>query len=246
MPLFDPLRPTNTWRLNGLAYTFPANLTMPPFGLVLLAATNELAFRLRYNVPTGAVFLGQYFGQLQNSGERLELQRPDVPDTNGFAYITVDEVRYNDKSPWPAAADGSGASLQRKNPAAYGNDPANWEAAIPTPGADYVAGQSPVILIQPQSQVTVLGSNATLSVTATGAPPLNYQWRFNGDPLAGQTSSSLALTSVQSAQAGSYSVIVVNASGSTASAIATLTVIRLPLILQHPADQLVRPGSNAV
>jgi len=246
VPLFDPLHPTNTWRINGLGYTFPANLTLPPFGLVLLAATNEQAFRLRYDVPAGAMFLGQYFGQLQDSGERLELQRPDVPDTNGLAYITVDEVRYNDKSPWPAAADGSGASLQRKNPAAYGNDPANWEAAIPTPGSDYVAGQSPVILVQPQSQVAVLGSNATISVTATGAPPLSYQWRFNGDPLAGQTSPDLTLTSVQLAQAGSYSVIVFNASGSTASSIASLTVLRLPLILLPPANQLVRPGSNAV
>ena len=53
--------------------------------------------------------------------ERLELQRPDVPDTNGFAYIVVDGVRYNDKEPWPPAADGSGPSLQRKVAAAYGD-----------------------------------------------------------------------------------------------------------------------------
>ena len=74
--------------------------------------------------------LGPISGVLQDSGERLELQRPDVPDTNGTPYITVDEVRYNDKAPWPAAADGSGPSLQRRSSAAYGNDPANWEAAV--------------------------------------------------------------------------------------------------------------------
>jgi hypothetical protein len=71
---------------------------------------------------------------LQNSGERLKLQRPAPPDTNGPAFITVDEVRYNDKAPWPPAADGSGASLQRLNVAAYGNDPINWNASAPTPG----------------------------------------------------------------------------------------------------------------
>jgi hypothetical protein len=47
----------------------------------------------------------------------------------------VDEVRYNDKAPWPPATDGSGPSLQRRDPQAYGDDPINWTAAAPTPGA---------------------------------------------------------------------------------------------------------------
>ena len=33
-----------------------------------------------------------------------------------------------------AEADGQGLSLQRIDLAAYGNDPANWQAADPTPG----------------------------------------------------------------------------------------------------------------
>jgi hypothetical protein len=81
--------------------------------------------------------LGAYSGGLQDSGERLKLQRPAPPDTNGPAFITMDEVRYNDKAPWPAAPDGSGASLQRLNVAAYGNDPINWTASSPTPGQSF-------------------------------------------------------------------------------------------------------------
>jgi hypothetical protein len=46
----------------------------------------------------------------------------------------VDEVRYNDKAPWPPAADGSGPSLQRIDSSAYGNDPINWASAPPSPG----------------------------------------------------------------------------------------------------------------
>lgn len=57
-------------------------------------------------------------------------------------YVTVDQVRYNDKPLWPAAADGSGASLQRRAAAAYGNDPANWEAAAPTPGAPSITADT--------------------------------------------------------------------------------------------------------
>ena len=37
--------------------------------------------------------------------------------------------------PWPVKADGQGSSLSRIDPAAYGNDPANWQAATPSPGS---------------------------------------------------------------------------------------------------------------
>src|SRR6185436_19300308 len=113
-----------------------------------------------------------------------------------------------DKIPWPPAADGSGPSLQRKNSAAYGNDPANWEAAIATPGAEFIGGQSPAIVTQPQSQTAFIGQSATFNVSATGPAPLNFQWRFNGDDLSGATSSNLVLNNVQRSHAGDYSVVV--------------------------------------
>jgi hypothetical protein len=33
-------------------------------------------------------------------------------------------------------ADGTGYSLSRINPHEYGNDPANWQTAIPSPGRE--------------------------------------------------------------------------------------------------------------
>src|SRR6185436_9401444 len=157
VPLYDPAFPTNTWRLNGLGYVFPAGLSLDPNGLLLLVPIDPAIFRTKYTIPASIPILGPYVGSLQDNGERLELQRPDLPTTNGVAFITVEEVRYNDKSPWPAAADGSGPSLQRKNSAAYGNDPANWDAAIPSPGAEFVGGQSPSIVVQPSSQSAFVG-----------------------------------------------------------------------------------------
>jgi hypothetical protein len=50
----------------------------------------------------------------------------------------IDRVVYGDVAPWPTNADGFGQSLQRWSFAAYGNDPANWSAAAPTPG--FMAG----------------------------------------------------------------------------------------------------------
>ena len=85
-------------------------------------------------MPTNVPILGPWTGSLQDSGERLQLERPDAPDTNGFGWIVVEELRYNDKAPWPPAADGSGPSLQRVSASAYADDPARWTAAGPTPG----------------------------------------------------------------------------------------------------------------
>jgi hypothetical protein len=54
---------------------------------------------------------------------------------------------------------------------------------------------------------------------------LSYQWSFNGMPLSSATSSTLALTNVQPADAGSYAVTVTNPWGSITSAVATLNVL---------------------
>ena len=84
------------------------------------------------------LILGPYAGQLQDDGENLELQKPDNPNTNGFVpYVVVEAVRYNDRAPWPPAADGSGMSLQRLRASAYGNEPPGCGHAVavrnPTP-----------------------------------------------------------------------------------------------------------------
>src|SRR5206468_4927526 len=133
-------------------------------------------------VPISVQIL-QYAGALQDSGENLELQAPDIPTTNGVPYYAVDTVRYNDRKPWPLAADGAGASLQRINPTAYGNDPINWLAAVPTPGTHALSGTPPAVTSHPISRTNGTTTTAAFSVSATGSPPLFYQWRFSGGNL---------------------------------------------------------------
>jgi len=84
---------------------------------------------------------------------------------------------------------------------------------------------APFILTQPASQTVTAGDNVTFTVQATGNPLPSYQWQFNGTDLTGETSSTLALTGVTTNQAGDYRVVITNATGSTNSAIATLTVL---------------------
>jgi sugar lactone lactonase YvrE len=99
----------------------------------------------------------------------------------------------------------------------------------------------PAIVRQPQSQWVALGSNATLSVAATGTAPLDYQWYFDGAPLQGQTNATLTLAAAYLTNAGSYDVSVTNLYGSVTSSVATLTV---SVITEQPVSQSLGAGSN--
>ncbi len=76
---------------------------------------------------------------------------------------------------------------------------------------------APTITVGPVGGVVALGGNVNLSVTANGTGSLTYQWRRNGVDIAGATAATLALTNVQSANAGVYSVAVSGAGGTRVS-----------------------------
>ena len=93
------------------------------------------------------------------------------------------------------------------------------------PGAcGWLAIDAPSIVVQPRSQASCLGQTVTLTVTATGAEPLKYQWLFNGNPMTGQTGTNLTLVNLQASDAGTYSVVVSNAVEQVTSAPVQLTV----------------------
>jgi hypothetical protein len=81
-----------------------------------------------------------------------------------------------------------------------------------------------VITQQPTNQVVAVGSTASFSITASGTPPVSYQWSLNGTNLSGATNTSLVLSNVQPGQAGTYAVLVTNRFGSILSSNAVLTV----------------------
>ncbi len=85
----------------------------------------------------------------------------------------------------------------------------------------------PSIVSQPQGLTVPVGTSATFIVSAVGSSPLAYQWRFNGAPLSGATNSTLALSGVQTNQAGGYSVVISNPYGSVTSSAAVFTVYQI-------------------
>jgi hypothetical protein len=62
------------------------------------------------------------------------------------------------------------------------------------------------------------------TVQADAVPLPTYQWRFNGVPLDGKVSPTLALVNVTPANAGSYDVVVANHVSAVTSQSATLAV----------------------
>lgn len=141
VPCYDYNDPTNTWKLtNAVNFTFPTNIILPVDGRILVVgfdpavATNLAAFRAVYGLSTNVPILGPWTGKLANEGDRVELLRPDPPNSNAVPYVLVEHVSYNDRDPWPDTANGNGRSIQRIEPSAFGNDPYNWYAAAPTPG----------------------------------------------------------------------------------------------------------------
>ena len=81
----------------------------------------------------------------------------------------------------------------------------------------------PSITTQPQSVTVAPGGSTSLNVSASGSS-LSYQWFLNGTAISGQTGSTLTISSAQTSDAGSYTVIVSNGAGNVTSAAATVTV----------------------
>ena len=196
-------------------------LTSPTNGAVI-AAPATILLRATTSAPTGTVAFVEFFSGTNRVGE--DFTSPYVailsnapPGPYQFtAAVTV--------------ADGTTAVSAPVNVTV--TDSTNLPPVAPT------------IITQPQSQTVFAGQNAIFSVQATGTAPLFYQWRRNGVPLAGATSSSLSLVNVQPTNAGTYSVIVSNLVGFAISSNAVLQV--LTNTNQPLAVTLTSPSNGAV
>src|SRR2546427_1474590 len=111
------------WRLDaGVTFVFPTNTVMPAGGYLVVAA-DVSKFQSHY--PTVTNVVGDWVGQLSNTGEQIRLRDAEGED--------IDSVRYADSGDWAvrrrvpdpiarlpswdwfSAADGQGRSLEMVN-----------------------------------------------------------------------------------------------------------------------------------
>ena len=102
----------------------------------------------------------------------------------------------------------------------------------------------PVITNQPVGLAVVANNTATFSVGASGDEPMSYQWYFNVTNAVGFNTNTLELNPVTELEAGSYLVIVTNASGSVTSTPALLTVYVPPTITLQPQSATILAGTT--
>ena len=135
------------WRIRGgIDYDFPTG-TMLAAGEVLVVVAFDpdevsnnarlSAFRAHYGIDASVSLVGGFQGQLNDSFERVQLQRPDAPPL-GQPTLTPrlqeDEVIYDDLAPWPTSADGAGDTLHRTRTGGWGNNASSWTGGQPGPG----------------------------------------------------------------------------------------------------------------
>jgi len=84
--------------------------------------------KFRLNFPHVKNITGNFSFGLNNSGEQIRLFNRQM--------IVIDSLTYDDVLPWPADADGTGKTLELKNPEWDNSDPSGWAASpmYGTPG----------------------------------------------------------------------------------------------------------------
>ncbi len=108
----------------GIDAEFPSGSSIAPHEYIIAAKTPDT-----YSGNGYQVF--QFFGNIYNAGEELEL----VDDYGR----RVDYVHYEDEGDWPTEPDGEGPSLELINPHTDNENPENWGYSLllgGTPGAE--------------------------------------------------------------------------------------------------------------
>jgi hypothetical protein len=105
---------------------------------------------------------------------------------------------------------------------------------------------APTFVAQPSDLLVPEGDDPTFAVTVTGTPPFTYQWFRNNVSLgASATSSTLTVSNVTVAQAGSYHVEVSNSVQKVSSSAANLNVVPVPPVNDNFANRTTLTGTNA-
>lgn len=119
-------------------------------------------------------------------------------------------------------------------PAVKLTDAANYWVRVTSPQGQATSSQARITVTEAAVAAAITthpvggnvpeGGDQALSVAATGTTPLAYQWFFNGQAIAGATTSELRLTGLTAVQAGTYWVSVSNLAGGAVSAPAVVQV----------------------
>jgi hypothetical protein len=114
----------------------------------------------------------------------------------------------------------------------------NAYGATNTPGTviSVPAGSGPAQLVADVAPLVTArwaGLPLTYSVIGSGSAPLNFQWYFDSNSIAGATNANYTIGSLSNSATGYYYCIISNSLGSVSSSIANLSVAPAPTVARY-------------
>lgn len=114
-------------------------------------------------------------------------------------------------------------NVQFANAGAYTVVVANDFDEVTSDAFTLQVSSAPVFTRNLTNQFLLAGGTLSLDLGVTGSEPLSFQWKFNGEPIADQVNATLTITNVQPTNSGVYTLMVMNAVG-TSSASVTVSI----------------------
>jgi hypothetical protein len=183
----------------------------------------------------------------QTSDAKLEVNATSsVPGLNVEYHWFKGDVQLFDGAKYSGAHTNA---LTIKN--AQASDAGQYKAmAVASPAVNVSASANVALSLYASTQITTPptskkvcdGTKETLTVTATGGGTMTYQWKKDGQDIAGATASSYEIASMDAASAGNYTVVATGACGSV-SASANIVHSTKPVVaLVEPAETIKTGG----
>ncbi len=218
-------------RIGGTNVPTGTTLSLPVEAL-LAGTENAIGFGLRFDPTLVNLISVQPGGSVANASWIVRTNGP-VAGVAGIALALPAGQRLPAGTQTVAvltfeAGQNAGTSGIRFTDAPISREVADADARIVA--TDFLDGQvmafrmAPSIVRHPVPRETTVGDPVVFAVQAEGSLPLQYEWRLNGNPVMGATNRIYSIPSVQTAQAGNYSVRLVNPVGEGVSSNALLTV----------------------
>lgn len=121
----------------------------------------------------------------------------------------------------------------------------NSAGSVTSSSAVLTVNTPPSFTQQPVSQTCMVGATVSFTVSVAGSPTPSVQWYKNGAIVSGATSSTLTLSNVALAAAGTYSAVATNAAGSVTSNGASLSISgSAPTFTVQPVSQVINAGQT--